>query len=177
MIRYEQIAYTIEEGDFLYFESDGMICQLRVKAEHLGEGELLMNRFVVSSSQKILQSEEGDLILLDVDQTSCVNSGLFADQELLKRKIMLRQLDAFDSQFDHLQIEDFFRRIVLKKFAMNEKDVMLEYLQSYQNLLMPVLAYAIDKSGEKMHYNSYLANRRDAAQVKYDNLLETIDFK
>ena len=70
MIKHEQISYTIEENDFLYFERDGVLCQLRVDAEHLNEGKLLMNRYVVGSRQKILQSEEGDLILLDVDRTS-----------------------------------------------------------------------------------------------------------
>lgn len=59
MIKYEQISYTIEENDFLYFEKNGVICQLRVDAEHLNEGKLLMNRFVVGSRQKVLQSEEG----------------------------------------------------------------------------------------------------------------------
>lgn len=176
MIKYEQISYTIEENDFLYFEEDGVLCQLRVDAEHLNEGKLLMDRFVVGSHQKILQSEEGDLILLDVDKTSYVESGLFADQELLKQKIIQRQLAEFDSQFDRFQIEDFYGKRIFKKFAISESEAMLECLQAYQNMLVPVLVYAIDKSGEKIHYNRYQFLRRDASHVKYDNLLETIDF-
>ena len=177
MIKCEQISYTIEENDFLYFEEDGVLRQLRVDAEHLNEGKLLMDRFVVGSRQKILQSEEGDLILLDADQTSYVESGLFADQERLKKKIIRRQLAEFDSQFDRFQIEDFYGERILKKFAIDEREAMLKCLRAYQNMLVPVLAYAVDKSGEKIHYSSYLVNRRNAAHVKYDNLLETIDFK
>lgn len=176
MIKHEQISYTIEENDFLYFEEDGVLCQLRVDAEHLNEGKLLMNRFVLGSRQKILQSEEGDLILLDVDQTSYVNSGLFADQELLKKKIIRRQQAELDSQFDRFQIEDFYGKRILKKFAIDERESMLECLRAYQNMLVPVLAYVIDNSGEKIHYNRYLSMRRDASHIRYDNLLETIDF-
>lgn len=176
MIKYEQISYTIEENDFLYFEKNGVICQLRVDAEHLNEGKLLMNRFVVGSRQKVLQSEEGDLILLDVDKTSYVNSRLFADQELLKQKIIRRQQAELDSQFDRFQIEDFYGKRILKKFAIDEREAMLECLRAYQNMLVPVLVYAIDKSGEKIHYNRYRFLRLDASHVEYDNLLETIDF-
>lgn len=153
-----------------------MICQLRVDAEHLNKGKLLIDRFVVGSHQKIEQSEEGDLILLDVDQTSYVNSGLFADQELLKQKIIRRQLAEFDSQFDRFQIEDFYGERILKKFAIDERESMLECLRAYQNMLVPVSAYVIDNSREKIFYNHYRSMRRDAFYVKYDNLLETIDF-
>lgn len=177
MIKYEQISYTIEENDFLYFEKNGVICQLRVDAEHLNEGKLLMDRFVVGSRQKILQSEEGDLILLDVDQTSYVNSGLFADQELLKKKIIRRHQAELDSQFDRFQIEDFYGKRIIKKFDIDERESMLECLRAYQNMLVPVLAYVIDNSGEKIFYNHYLSMRQDASYVKYDNLLETIDSK
>lgn len=177
MIKHEQISYTIEEDDFLHFEKNGVICQMRVDAEHLNEGELLMNRFVVGVRQKILQSEEGDLILLDVDRTSYVESGLFADRELLKKKIIRRQQSEFDSQFDRFQIEDFYGERVLKKFAISEKEEMKECLRAHQNMLVPVLVYVIDKSGEKIYYNEYLSMRRDASHIKYDNLLEMIDFK
>lgn len=176
MIKHEQISYTIEENDFLYFEEDGVLCQLRVYAEHLNEGKLLMNRFVVGSRQKVLQSEEGDLILLDVDKTSYVNSGLFADQELLKKKIIRRQQAELDSQFDRFQIEDFYGERILKKFDIDEREAMLECLRAYQNMLVPVSVYAIDKSGEKIHYDRYLSMRLDASHIKYNNLLETIDF-
>ena len=53
---------------------------------------------------------------------------------------------------------------------------MKECLRAYQNMLVPVLVYVIDKSGEKIHYNEYQSLRRGASHVKYDNLLETIDF-
>lgn len=126
MIKYEQISYTIEENDFLYFEKNGVICQLRVDAEHLNEGKLLMDRFVVGSHQKIEQSEEGDLILLDVDQTSYVNSGLFADQDksniyLLDVKIievsksveLLMYTETFEIGLDDLgSVRYFFIRMI-----------------------------------------------------------------
>ena len=54
---------------------------------------------------------------------------------------------------------------------------MKECLHAYQNILVPVLVYVIDKSGEKIYYNEYLSMRRDASHIKYDNLLEMIDFK
>ena len=89
---------------------------------------------------------------------------------------MRRQLAEFDSQFDRFEIEDFYGEQVLKKFAISEREKMKECLHAYQNMLVPVLVYVIDKSGEKIHYNKYLSMRIDAAHVKYDNLLETIDF-
>lgn len=30
MIKHEQISYTLEEGDFLYFEEDGMIRRIQI---------------------------------------------------------------------------------------------------------------------------------------------------
>lgn len=177
MIKYQQISYTIEEGDFLYYESDGMICRVQIDKEHLIEKKPIIDRSVIISYLAVTQEDDGELCLFDLDKMTFKKSRLFADEELLKKKIMRRQLDAFDSQFDRFQIEDFFENKVLKKFTMNEKKEMLKCLQSYQKRLMSVLAYVVDKSGEKIHYNSYLADRQDAVHIKYDNLLETIDFK
>lgn len=177
MIKYEQISYTIEEGDFLYYESDGMICRVQIDKEHLIEKKPIIDRFVIISYLAVIQEDDGALRLFDLDRESFEKSSLFADKELLKTKIIRRQLKEFDSQFDRFQIEDFFEDRVLNKFSLDEKEEMLECLRSYQKRLVSVLAYVVDKSGEKIHYNSYLANRRDAVHIKYDNLLEMIDFK
>lgn len=177
MIKYQQISYTIEEGDFLYYESDGMIRRVQIDKEHLFEKKPIIDRFVIISYLAVTQEDDGELSLFDLDKMNFVKSSLFADKELLKKKIMRRQLEEFDSQFDRFQIEDFFENRVLDKFSFDEKEEMLECLRAYQKRLMSVLAYVVDKSGEKIHYNSYLANRRDAVHIKYDNLLEMIDFK
>ena len=176
MIKYERISYTFEEEDFLYFEEDGIIHWIQIDKDHLIKKKPIIDRFVIISYLAIAQEDDGALILFDLDKMSFEKSGLFADKELLKKKIMRRQLDEFESQFDRFQIEDFYGDEILKKFGLDEKEEMLKYLRSYQKMLVPVLAYAIDRSGEKIHYPAYLNMRRDAAHVKYDNLLETIDF-
>ena len=176
MIRYEQISYTLEEGDFLYFEEDSMIRRIQIDKDHIVKKKPIIDRFAVISYLAVLQENDGALILFDLDKMSFEKSGLFADQELLKQKIIRRQQAELDSQFDRFQIEDFYGKRVLKKFAIDERESMLECLRAYQNMLVPVLAYVIDNSGEKIHYNRYLSMRRDASHIRYDNLLETIDF-
>ena len=176
MIKHEQISYTLEKGDFLYFEEDGMIRRIQIDKEHLIEKKPIIDRFAVISYLAVLKEDDGALRLFDLDKKSFEKSGLFADKDLLKKKIIQRQLAEFDSQFDRFQIEDFYRKRVFKKFAIDESEEMKECLRAYQNMLVPVLVYVIDKSGEKIHYNEYQSLRRDASHVKYDNLLETIDF-
>ena len=176
MIKHEQISYTLEEGDFLYFEEDGMIRRIQIDKDHLIEKKPIIDRFAVISYLAVLQEDDGALRLFDLDKKSFEKSSLFADKDLLKKKIIRRQQAEFDSQFDRFQIEDFYGDRVLKKFAIDESEEMKECLRAYQNMLVPVLVYVIDKSGEKIHYNEYQFLRRDASHVKYDNLLETIDF-
>lgn len=176
MIKHEQISYTLEEGDFLYFEEDGMIRRIQIDKEHLIEKKPIIDRFAVISYLAVLQEDDGALRLFDLDKKSFEKSGLFADKDLLKKKIIQRQLAEFDSQFDRFQIEDFYGERILKKFDIDERESMLECLRAYQNMLVPVLVYVIDKSREKIHYNEYQSLRRDASHVKYDNLLEKIDF-
>lgn len=176
MIKHEHISYTLEKDDFLYFEEDGTIRQIQIDQEHLIEKKPIINRFAIISYLAVLQEDDGALRLFDLDKKSFEKSGLFADKDLLKKKIIQRQLAEFDSQFDRFQIEDFYRKRVFKKFAIDESEEMKECLRAYQNMLVPVLVYVIDKSGEKIHYNKYQSLRRDASHVKYDNLLETIDF-
>lgn len=175
MIKREQISYILEEGDFLYFEEDGMIRRIQIDKDHLVQKKPIIDRFAVISYLAVLQEDDGALILFDLDKESFEKSSLFADKELLKKKIMRRQLAEFDSQFDRFEIEDFCGEQVLKKFAISEREEMKECLHAYQNILVPVLVYVIDKSGEKIYYNEYLSMRRDASHIKYDNLLEMID--
>ena len=176
MIKHEHISYTLEEGDFLYFEEDGMIRRIQIDKDHLIEKKPIINRFAIISYLAVSQDDDGKLSLFDLDKKSFEKSNLFADKDLLKKKIIRRQQAEFDSQFDRFQIEDFYGDRVLKKFAIDERESMLKCLQAYQNMLVPVLVYVIDKSGEKIHYNRYQFLRRDASHVKYDNLLEIIDF-
>lgn len=176
MIKHEHISYTLEEGDFLYFEEDGMIRRIQIDKEHLIEKKPIIDRFAIISYLAVSQDDDGKLSLFDLDKKSFEKSRLFANKDLLKKKIIQHQQAEFDSQFDRFQIEDFYRDRVLKKFAISEIESMLECLQAYQNMLVPVLVYVIDKSGEKIHYNKYQSLRRDASHVKYDNLIETIDF-
>ena len=176
MIKHEHIFYTLAEGDFLYFEEDGMIRRIQIDKEHLIEKKPIIDRFAIISYLAVSQDNDGKLSLFDLDKKSFEKSNLFADKDLLKKKIIRRQQSEFDSQFDRFQIEDFYGDRVLKKFAISEDEEMKECLHAYQNMLVPVLVYVIDKSGEKIHYNKYQSLRRDASHVKYDNLLETIDF-
>ena len=157
-------------------EEDGMIRRIQINKEHLIEKKPIIDRFAIISYLAVSQDDDGKLSLFDLDKKSFEKSSLFADQEMLKKKIIRRQQAELDSQFDRFQIEDFYRKRVFKKFAISESKEMKEYLQSYQNMLIPVLAYVIDNSGEKIFYNHYLSMRRDASYVKHDNLLETIDF-
>ena len=175
MIKREQISYILEEGDFLYFEEDGMIRRIQIDKDHLVQKKPIIDRFAVISYLAVLQEDDGALILFDLDKMSFEKSSLFADKELLKKKIMRRQLAEFDSRFDRFEIEDFCGEQVLKKFAISEREEMKECLHVYQNMLVPVLVYVIDRSGEKIYYNEYLSMRRDASHIKYDNLLEMID--
>lgn len=175
MIKHEQISYILKEGDFLYFEEDGMIRRIQIDKDHLVQKKPIIDRFAVISYLAVLQEDDGALILFDLDKMSFEKSSLFADKELLKKKIMRRQLAEFDSQFDRFEIEDFCGEQVLKKSAISEREEMKECLHVYQNMLVPVLVYVIDRSGEKIYYNEYLSMRRDASHIKYDNLLEMID--
>lgn len=104
MIKHEQISYTLEEGDFLYFEEDGMIRRIQINKEHLIEKKPIIDRFAVISYLAVLQEDDGALRLFDLDKKSFEKSGLFADKDLLKKKIIQRQLAEFDSQFDRFQI-------------------------------------------------------------------------
>lgn len=176
MIKYEQISYTLEDGDFLYFEEDRMIRRIQINKDHLIKKKPIIDRFAVISYLAVLQEDDGALVLFDLDKKSFEKSSLFADKELLKKKIIQRQQSEFDSQFDRFQIEDAYGERVLKKFAIDESEEMKECLHAYQNILVPVLVYVIDKSREKIHYNEYLSMRRDASHIKYNNLLEMIDF-
>ena len=98
MIKHEQISYTFEEGDVLYFESNGMICQVKITKDHLSS-ELLMDRYLISDVRSYSQTETGELLLLNVDEKSFEKSNLFADLGLLEKKLQLNQIKEYDSQF------------------------------------------------------------------------------
>ena len=103
MIKYEHISYTLEEGDFLYFEEDGTIRQIQIDKEHLIEKKPIIDRFVIISYLAVSQDDDGKLSLFDLDKKSFEKSSLFADKDLLKKKIIQHQQAELDSQFDRFQ--------------------------------------------------------------------------
>ena len=175
MIKHEQISYTLEEGDVLYFEANGMICSVKITKDHLSS-ELLMNRYLISDVRSYLQTETGELLLLNVDEKSFEKSNLFADLELLEKKLQLNQIKEYDSQFKEFVIRDFDSKIIAK-FPIENKKELLVFIDNSGFSLLSIRLFVATEDGVEISYHDYVSQRRDSSYIKYDNLLENFEFK
>ena len=175
MIKHEQISYTFEGGDVLYFESNGMIRQVKITKDHLSS-ELLMDRYLISSMRSYLQTETGELLLLNVDEKLFERSNLFADLELLEKKLQLKQLKEYDFQFKEFVIRDFDSAIIAK-FPIENKKELLAFIDNSGVSLLSIRLFVVTEDGVEISYHDYVSQRRDASHIKYDNLLENFEFK
>lgn len=175
MIKHEQISYTFEEGDVLYFEDNGMICQVKITKDHLSS-ELLMDRYLISSVQSYLQSETGELILLNVVEKLFEKSNLFADCELLEKQLQLSQLKEYNSQFKEFVIRDFDSTIIAK-FPIENKKELLAFIDNSGVSLLSIRLFVETEDGVEISYHDYVSQRRNNSHIKYDNLLENFEFK